>query len=102
MPAHHSIPHPASTFTARTKDIAGNNELWDYGTAEVDALILVNQRDLDLENRWAAMHGIDEIVQDEAAYAPFWTILSSALSTGTTSASQNNPCRFGSTTWRSI
>ena len=67
MPAPPSIPHPASTFTARTRDIAGNNDLWGYGAAEVDALILVNQRDLDLENRWVAMHGIDKIVQDEGA-----------------------------------
>ncbi len=40
----------------------------------MDSLILVNQQDLNFENRWAAMHGIDEIVQVEAAYMPFWTI----------------------------
>jgi microcin C transport system substrate-binding protein len=50
-----------------------NNNIWGFGTAEVDSLIAIYEDDLSFENRLAAMHRIDEIVKEEAFYIPFWT-----------------------------
>jgi microcin C transport system substrate-binding protein len=49
-----------------------NNNIWGFGTPEVDELIRIYEEDLDSEARIAAMHRIDEIVHDEAFYVPFW------------------------------
>ena len=50
-----------------------NNNIWGYGTPEVDALIAVYEEDLDPEKRLVAMRKIDQMVRDEAFYLPFWT-----------------------------
>jgi microcin C transport system substrate-binding protein len=58
-----------SSFKATTN----NNNIWGFGSPEVDDLIRVYEEDLDFEDRRDAIHRIDEIVQDEAFYIPFWT-----------------------------
>jgi len=50
-----------------------NNNIWGFGTEEVDELIRIYEEDLDFDARLAAMHRIDEIVHEEAFYIPFWT-----------------------------
>jgi len=58
-----------TSFRAETN----NNNIWGFGSEEVDELIRIYEEDLDFESRLAAMHRIDEIVQDEAFYIPFWS-----------------------------
>jgi microcin C transport system substrate-binding protein len=53
----------------RTKN---NNDIWGFGTPEVDALIAIYEEDMDPDKRLKAMHRIDEIVREEAFYLPFW------------------------------
>lgn len=50
-----------------------NNNIWGFGTAEVDDLIRVYEEDMNFDNRLRAMRRVDEIVHDEAFYIPFWT-----------------------------
>ncbi len=57
-----------SEFAAETN----NNNVWGFGTSEVDELILIYEEDLDFEDRLAAVERIDEIVSEEAIYIPFW------------------------------
>jgi microcin C transport system substrate-binding protein len=57
-----------SEFLATTN----NNDIWGFGTPEVDKLIETYEEDLDLQHRLDAMHRIDAIVHDEAFYIPFW------------------------------
>ena len=75
------------TFTGRTTDFdpavrqylhtefkatTNNNNIWNFGTPEVDALIATFEEDLDPAKRLQAMHHIDQVVRDEAFYLPFW------------------------------
>jgi microcin C transport system substrate-binding protein len=57
-----------TSFLASTN----NNNIWGFGSEEVDELIRIYEEDLDFENRRAAMNRIDQIVQEEAFYIPFW------------------------------
>ena len=66
-------PAPRQYLHSEYQEVAGNNNLWGFGMAEVDSLLEVYETDLEFQNRLAAMHRIDEIVQDEAFYLPFWT-----------------------------
>ena len=66
-------PAPRQYLHSENKEATNNNNLWGFGTAEVDSLLGVYETDLDFDHRLAAMHRIDEIVQDEAFYIPFWT-----------------------------
>ena len=58
-----------SDFVASTN----NNDIWGFGTKEVDALIKTYEEDLNFEARRAALYKVDEIVHEEAFYIPFWT-----------------------------
>jgi microcin C transport system substrate-binding protein len=66
-------PDPRQYLDTESKSTTNNNNIWGFGTAEVDSLIQIYEEDLDVEDRRAAMYRIDEIVQDEAFYIPFWT-----------------------------
>ena len=65
-------PAPRQYLHTEFRDATNNNNIWGFGTAEVDSLIVVYEESLDFEERLAAIHRIDEIVQDEAFYIPFW------------------------------
>ena len=66
-------PSPRQYLHTDFKKSTNNNNIWGFGTAEVDELIRIFEEDLDPDRRRAAMHRIDEIVHDEAFYIPFWT-----------------------------
>ena len=57
---------------AEFKKSTNNNNIWGFGTPEVDALIATFEEDLDPDKRVGAMQAIDQIVRDEAFYLPFW------------------------------
>ena len=65
-------PVPRQYLHTDFKDATNNNDIWGFGTAEVDSLIEVYEDDLDFGARRDAMYRIDEIVHDEAFYIPFW------------------------------
>jgi microcin C transport system substrate-binding protein len=65
-------PSPRQYLHTDFKNSVNNNNIWGFGTPEVDELIRIYEEDLDFENRRAAMHRIDEIVHDQAFYIPFW------------------------------
>lgn len=65
-------PDPRQYFHSSFKATTNNNNIWGFGTDEVDALIDTFDKDLDADKRRAAMWRIDEIVHDEAFYIPFW------------------------------
>ena len=65
-------PSPRQYLHTDFKNAVNNNNIWGFGTEEVDALIRIYEEDLDFEARLAAMHRIDEIVYEEAFYIPFW------------------------------
>ncbi len=65
-------PSPRQYLHTEFKNAINNNDIWGFGTEEVDKLIQVYEDDLDFENRLAALHRIDSIVHDEAFYIPFW------------------------------
>lgn len=66
-------PDPRQYLHTDFKKTTNNNDIWGFGTPEVDALIKVYEESLDAEERLDAMHRIDAIVHDEAFYIPFWT-----------------------------
>lgn len=66
------FPAPRQYLHTEFRDATNNNNIWGFGTPEVDSLILVYEEDLDFEDRLAAIHRIDEIVHEEAFYIPFW------------------------------
>ena len=66
-------PEPRQYLHTEFQKKTNNNNIWGFGTPEVDALVAVYEEDLDPEKRRAAMHRIDEIVHEEAFYIPFWT-----------------------------
>jgi microcin C transport system substrate-binding protein len=65
-------PDPRQYLHTDFKKSTNNNNIWGFGTDEVDELIRVYEEDFDAEDRLRAMHRIDEIVHDEAFYIPFW------------------------------
>ena len=55
------------------KKKTNNNNIWGYGSDEVDELIRIYEEDLSFDARLKAVHRIDEIVREEAFYIPFWS-----------------------------
>jgi microcin C transport system substrate-binding protein len=66
-------PSPRQYLHTEFKNARNNNNIWGFGTDEVDALIQTYEESLDFEERLWATHRIDEIVHEEAFYIPFWT-----------------------------
>ena len=66
-------PSPRQYLHTDFKGVTNNNDIWGFGTAEVDSLIGVYEDDLDFDARRDAMYRMDEIVHDEAFYIPFWS-----------------------------
>lgn len=66
-------PSPRQYLGTEFKKAKNNNDIWGFGTQEVDDLIQVYETDMSLEARQKAMHRIDNIVHDEAFYIPFWS-----------------------------
>jgi microcin C transport system substrate-binding protein len=65
-------PDPRQYLHSEFTKTTNNNNIWGFGTKEVDALIETFEQDFDLEARQKAMYRIDEVVHDEAFYIPFW------------------------------
>jgi microcin C transport system substrate-binding protein len=65
-------PDPRQYLGTEFKNATNNNDVWGFGSTEVDALIKTYEEDPDFQHRLDAMHRIDDIVQDEAFYIPFW------------------------------
>jgi microcin C transport system substrate-binding protein len=65
-------PSPRQYLHSEFKKVTNNNNIWGFGTEEVDRLIRIYEEDLDFDVRRKAMVRIDEIVHDEAFYIPFW------------------------------
>ncbi len=66
-------PSPRQYIGVEFKNAKNNNNIWGFGTPEVDDLIQIYETDMNLAARQAAMHKIDAIVQEQAFYIPFWT-----------------------------
>jgi microcin C transport system substrate-binding protein len=66
-------PSPRQYLHTDFKTANNNNNIWGFGTAEVDSLIAIYEEDLDFEARRDALYRVDEIVHEEAFYIPFWT-----------------------------
>ncbi|MGH8803000.1 MAG: hypothetical protein ACREX6_11980 [Casimicrobiaceae bacterium] len=65
-------PDPREYLGSEFKKTTNNNDIWGFGSPEVDRLIRIYERDPDPGARLEAMHRIDDIVHDEAFYIPFW------------------------------
>jgi microcin C transport system substrate-binding protein len=65
-------PDPYQYFHSKFKSTTNNNNIWGYGTPETDKLIDTYNFDMDKSKRLEAMYKLDEIIQDEAFYIPFW------------------------------
>jgi microcin C transport system substrate-binding protein len=65
-------PDPRQYLHTDFQKSVNNNDIWGFGTREVDELIKIYEESLDPKARLAAMHRIDAIVHDEAFYIPFW------------------------------
>ena len=65
-------PSPRQYLHTEFKNATNNNNIWGFGTSEIDELILTYEENLDFDDRLAAMRRIDEVVHDEAFYIPFW------------------------------
>ena len=65
-------PEPRQYLHSEFKETTNNNNIWGFGTNEVDALIQIYEEDLNPAARLEAMYRIDEIVHEEAFYIPFW------------------------------
>lgn len=66
------FPAPQQYYGSVYKETKNNNNVWAFGTAHTDSLIDVYRFNTDVEQRMAAMHELDSIIQDEAFYVPFW------------------------------
>ena len=65
-------PDPRQYLHTDFQQTTNNNNIWGFGSAEVDELVRIYEEDLDFDNRLKAMYRIEEIVHDEAFYIPFW------------------------------
>ena len=65
-------PDPKQYFHSKFKGVTNNNDIWGYGTPETDKLIETYMYDFNKQKRLQAMFKLDEIIQDEAFYIPFW------------------------------
>lgn len=66
-------PSPRQYLGTEFKKAKNNNDIWGFGTQEVDDLIQIYETDMSFDARQQAMHKIDSIVHDEAFYLPFWS-----------------------------
>src|SRR5690606_25799060 len=66
-------PSPRQYIHSEVRASTNNNNVWGFGTPEVDELIRIYEEDLDFEARLAAIHRVDEMVQEQAFYIPFWS-----------------------------
>jgi microcin C transport system substrate-binding protein len=65
-------PSPRQYLHTEFKNTTNNNNIWGFGTDEVDKLVEIYEQDLDFEARRNALYRIDDIVHEEAFYIPFW------------------------------
>jgi ABC-type transport system substrate-binding protein len=65
-------PAPRQYLHTEFQRETNNNNIWGFGSEEVDELIRIYEEDLDFEARVAATRQIDRIVHEEAFYIPFW------------------------------
>jgi microcin C transport system substrate-binding protein len=65
-------PDPRQYLHTDFKKSVNNNNIWGFGTQDVDDLVKVYEESLDPKARLEAMRRIDAIVHDEAFYIPFW------------------------------
>ena len=65
-------PAPHQYFHSDFKGIPQNNNFWSYGSERTDELIDTYRFSMDEEERLAAMHELDAIIQDDAIWIPFW------------------------------
>ena len=65
-------PDPRQYLHSDNQVVTNTNNIWGFSMPEVDELVEIYEDDLDFEDRRDAMYRIDEIVQDEAFYIPFW------------------------------
>ena len=65
-------PAPRQYLHTEFQRETNNNNIWGFGSEEVDDLIRTYEEDLDFDARLDAVHRIDEIVSEEAFYIPFW------------------------------
>ncbi len=65
-------PSPRQYLHTDFKKTTNNNNIWGFGTEEMDELIRIYEEDLDFDARRDAMYRIEDIVHDEAFYIPFW------------------------------
>lgn len=67
------FPQPRQYLHTEFQRSTNNNNIWGHANPEVDRLIEIYETSMDADERRAAMHQIDAIVQDEAFYIPLWT-----------------------------
>lgn len=65
-------PDPRQYLGTEFKNTINNNDIWGFGSPEVDSLITIYEDSLSADARQEATYRIDEIVHDEAFYIPFW------------------------------
>ena len=65
-------PAPRQYLHTEFQAAVNNNNIWGFGSQEVDELIQIYEEDLDFDDRLAAVQRMDDIVYDEAFYIPFW------------------------------
>jgi microcin C transport system substrate-binding protein len=66
-------PEPFQYFHSSMAKEPQTNNFWSFANPRVDELIDIYRFNLDREKRLAAMAELDEIIQEEAFYIPFWT-----------------------------
>jgi microcin C transport system substrate-binding protein len=65
-------PSPRQYVHSDFKKSTNNNNIWGFANPEVDSLIDIYEESFDPDARQRAMYRLDEIIQDEAFYIPFW------------------------------
>ncbi len=65
-------PVPRQYLHTEFQRETNNNNIWGFGSEEVDELIQIYEEDLDVQDRLDALHRVDDIVHEEAFYIPFW------------------------------
>jgi microcin C transport system substrate-binding protein len=64
--------HSKFARDAKGEEVLDTNNMWCFGTPETDKLIDTYKYDMDKQARLDAMRKLEEIIQDEAFYLPFW------------------------------
>ena len=66
-------PSPDEYLHSDYAKTLNNNNIFAFAHPEVDKLIQVYLKNLNIKERQKAMYRIEDIVKDEAFYLPFWT-----------------------------